>query len=245
MHTARILFMTLALLAGLPTAAFADDTSPITAAIADSIRPAADTDRDAERKPAETLAFAGVQPDMQVAELMPGGGYFTRLLSKVVGGEGHVYALASPPYAEAAIAIAADERYGNVTQLPLSFTDEALGLPQQVDVVWTSNNYHDLHNALDGAGIEAFNRHVFDALKSGGVYVVIDHASIAGRGASETNTLHRIDPETVKVEVLAVGFKLADSSDLLRTASDPHTAKVFDPAIRGKTDQFILKFVKP
>jgi predicted methyltransferase len=86
---------------------------------------------------------------------------------------------------------------------------------------------------------------VFEALKPGGTYFILDHATEAGAGTSETASLHRIDPETVKREVLAAGFVFVGSSNLLRQSSDPHTAKVFDPAIRGRTDQFILKFRKP
>jgi len=90
-----------------------------------------------------------------------------------------------------------------------------------------------------------FNQMVFEALKPGGIYLILDHSSVPGAGSSVTSTLHRIDPETVKQEVLAAGFQFVGSSDLLHRASDPRTAKVFDPAIRGQTDQFILKFRKP
>jgi predicted methyltransferase len=229
----------------------ADIPAAVSAAVANSARPAGDTERDAARKPAETLAFVDIKAGSQVAELIPGGGYFTRLLSAVAGSTGHVYVLVPPPYrkdvdpAEAANAIAADAHYGNVTVRSLSYSAATLDVPQPVDVVWTSNNYHDIHNALDAAGMAAFNKRVFDALKSGGMYIIIDHAAAAGHGANDTNTLHRIDEETVKAEVTAAGFKFAGSGDALRNANDPHTARVFDASIRGKTDQFILKFVKP
>lgn len=231
------------LAAGIPAA--------VSAAVADSARPAADTARDAARKPAETLSFAGIRPDEQIAELMPGKGYYTRLFSVLTGAGGHVYALTPPPRpngpdpAAAARAIAAEAHYGNVTVQPLSYTARALGLSQPVDVVLTSDNYHDMHNALDSAGMKDFNRHVFEALKPGGAYIVIDHVAAAGHGASDTKTMHRIDPQTVKAEVTAAGFRLADSSDVLRNPNDPHTMPIFDASIRGKTDQFMLKFVKP
>jgi predicted methyltransferase len=90
-----------------------------------------------------------------------------------------------------------------------------------------------------------FNQMVFAALKPGGTYLVLDHVAQAGSGARDVSTLHRIDPKLVKKEVLAAGFVFVGSSDLLHRSDDPHTAKVFDPAIRGKTDQFILKFRKP
>ena len=224
----------------------------IAAAVADSNRPDADKQRDANRKPAESLAFAGVKPGAQVAEFFPGGGYFTRIFSKAVGGTGHVYALVPerpadapadlPDFAAKVKAIAADPNYANVTVTVQSMAK--LAPPVPVDLVWTSLNYHDLHN-LAGVDVAAFNKLMFDALKPGGIYVVLDHAAAAGSGARDTKTLHRIDPETVKTEVLAAGFKLVGSSDLLHQAADDHTLKVFDPAIRGKTDQFILKFRKP
>jgi len=221
------------------------------AAVADTARPAADTARDASRKPAETLAFADIKPGAQIAELLPGMGYYTRMLSVLAGPDGHVYTLYPPrrpnaPDLEAAgKAIAADPHYGNVTVLPLSHTDRALGLPRPVDLVWTSDNYHDLHNMLTSAEMKEFNQHVFEALKPGGAYVVVDHAAAAGHGTDDTKSMHRIDPETVKAEVTAAGFKLSGSSNALHNPDDPHTAPIFDPSIRGKTDQFILKFVKP
>ncbi|MGC1524158.1 MAG: hypothetical protein WA803_21655 [Steroidobacteraceae bacterium] len=222
----------------------------IASAVADSNRPDADRQRDANRKPAETLAFAGVKTGAKIAELLPGGGYFTRIFSKAVGSTGHVYAWVPPRPADAPAdrpdfaarvnAIAADPNYSNVSVLVQSNLEP----PAPVDMVWTSQNYHDLHN-FAGADVAAFNKRVFDALKPGGIYLILDHAAAPGSGAGDTKTLHRIDPETVKAEVLAAGFKLAGSSDLLHQAGDDHTLKVFDPSIRGKTDQFILKFRKP
>jgi predicted methyltransferase len=110
--------------------------------------------------------------------------------------------------------------------------------------VWTSQNYHDLHN-FPGVDIAVFNQLVFDALKPGGIYLILDHAAEPGSGTRDTATLHRIDAETVKKEVLAAGFVLVGGSDLLRQPGDAHAVKVFDPSVRGKTDQFILKFRKP
>jgi predicted methyltransferase len=224
----------------------------IASAVADTSRPDADRQRDANRKPAEVLEFAGVKPGAQVAELLPGGGYFTRLFSKAVGSSGHVYALVPAPLTDAPAdvpdfaarvkAIAADPNYSNVSVVVEPYSQ--LGVPAPVDMVWTSQNYHDLHN-FPGLDVGVFNKMVFDDLKPGGIYLILDHAAAAGSGARDTKTLHRIDPETVKAEVLAAGFKLVGSSDLLHQPGDDHTLKVFDPSIRGKTDQFILKFRKP
>jgi predicted methyltransferase len=113
-----------------------------------------------------------------------------------------------------------------------------------VDVVWTSQNYHDFHN-IPNVDVATINRAMFQALKPGGVYLVLDHSAAAGSGTSDTNTLHRIDQDTVKQEVESVGFKFVGESDVLRNKADPRTAKVFDPSIQGHTDQFILKFTKP
>jgi len=218
----------------------------ISAAVADGARPAEDRQRDADRKPAETLAFAGVKPGDTVIELAPGRGYYTRLLSAVVGPKGKVYAISSPPKPDAppppVQAIAADPHYGNVSVSLQRVTE--LKLPTGVDLVWTSQNYHDFHNIPD-IEVATINHAVFAALKPGGTYFVLDHAADAGSGARDTNTLHRIDEETVKQEVTSVGFKLAAESDILRNKSDAHTAKVFDAEIRGHTDQFLLKFRKP
>jgi predicted methyltransferase len=227
----------------------------ITAAVSDSARPEADTTRDAERKPADMLAFAGVKPGAKVVDFLPGGGYFTRLFSAAVGPKGKVYALApakadtapadAPDRSAAVKAIAADPHYGNVTVVAqpakqlLQFT-----LPEPVDVVWTSQNYHDLHNIPD-ANVEDFDKTVFQALRPGGVYIVLDHSADAGSGFRDTSTLHRIDEQAVRKEVEAAGFKFEGASEVLRNKDDPRTAKVFDASVRGHTDQFILKFRKP
>ncbi|HUI60748.1 MAG TPA: hypothetical protein VLX90_11015 [Steroidobacteraceae bacterium] len=224
----------------------------ITAAVADAGRPAEDKQRDADRKPAETLAFVGVKPGQVVVELVPARGYFTRIFSKIVGSKGHVYALSPPRRPNAAAdapdpsaatsAIAEQPQYANV--IVQSGSLAKISVSEPADVVFTAQNYHDVHN-VPNIDIAAFNGAIFDALKPGGVYIVLDHAAEAGSGARDTSTLHRIDPATVKAEVLAAGFVLDAQSTLLQNTQDPHTAAVFDPSIRGKTDQFILKFRRP
>jgi predicted methyltransferase len=221
----------------------------VTAAVADKGRPDADKERDANRKPAEVVAFAGIKKGDKVVELLPGGGYFTRIFSKVVGDKGVVYALApprrpdapagAPDPAAAVTAIAAD--YKNVK---VGSITDGKWAPEPVDVVWTSDNYHDVHNRPN-ADLMAFNKNAFDALEPGGTYIVIDHAAAAGSGLRDTSTLHRIDPEVVKSEVTAAGFTFAGQSDALHNPGDPHTAGVRDPSVRGKTDQFVFKFRKP
>jgi predicted methyltransferase len=241
-----------ALLVAAPAAQARGISRAVAKAVADPARPADDRERDANRKPAECLEFAGVKPGEQVVELIPGRGYFTRLFSAVVGSQGKVYALAparrpnAPPDSKDPAApvqeIAGDPHYANVevmVQRPTEFS-----LPQGVDLVWTSQNYHDFHNIPDFS-VATLDKRVFEALKPGGLYIVLDHTAAAGSGFRDTSTLHRIDPEAVKKEVESVGFKLEAESTILHNPDDPHTAKVFDPSIRGHTDQFILKFRKP
>jgi predicted methyltransferase len=224
----------------------------IAAAVADGNRPDADKQRDAERKPAETLTFAGIKHGETIAELLPGSGYYTRLLSIAVGPQGKLFAVVpplppnSPPNRQDPAArlkvITEDANYANVTvlQQPLA----TLSVPAPVDLVFTAQNYHDLHN-VPNLDIAAFNKSVFDALKPGGIFLVVDHSAARGSGTRDTATLHRIDEASVEKEVMAAGFKSAGFSRILSNPADPRTAKVFDPAIRGKTDQFILKFRKP
>jgi predicted methyltransferase len=254
MQRAALVSLAALMTLALASAYAAGGTLPayLTAAVGDSARPAEDTQRDADRKPGETLAFAGVKPGEQVVELAAGGGYFTRLLSAAVGPKGKVTVIVSPPKPDAAPgaplpgapvrAIAADPHYANV-QISVQRVAE-LTLPEKADLVWTTQNYHDFHNIPD-VDIATINKAVFAALKPGGTYFVLDHAAEAGSGARDTNTLHRIDKATVIKEVQAAGFKLKAESGLLANKDDPHTAKVFDPAIRGHTDQFVLKFTRP
>ena len=223
----------------------------IAAVVADKGRPAADVERDAERKPAEMLLFAGVKPGMAVVDFLPGGGYFTRMFSKAVGPKGKVYAVYTPPKPStdpakpaptpAAETLAADPAYGNITAVRVS--PASLAVPGKADIFWTSQNYHDLHN-IPGLDMTAFNKSVFAALKPGGEYIVLDHVGAPG-DPEITHTLHRIDPALVRKEVEAAGFTYVAENTTLRNPADDHSLKVFDPAIRGHTDQFIYKFRKP
>ncbi len=221
--------------------------STIGAAIADSGRPADDTAKDALRKPEAILQFAKVRDGETVLELIPGGGYFTRLLSKAVGPSGTVYA-ASPPVQNMgakAEAIAADPRYTNVKAVPLDASTLGPDSPK-VDLIFTAQNYHDLHLTMAHQDVPAFDKYLFGKLKSGGLLIVIDHIAAAGAPVTETaDTLHRIDPTAVLKEVEAAGFVFDGQSDVLRNANDTHLVKVFDPAIRGRTDQFVFRFRKP
>jgi predicted methyltransferase len=237
-----------ALVAAVAAIAAPEVPAYVTSAVADTHRPDADTKRDADRKPADVLAFTEVKPGDKVYELLPGGGYFTRMFSKAVGPNGHVYAVTptvnpetgqpAPPFP-----VAQDSAYSNVTVVPL--TPGGVKMPEPVDIIFTAQNYHDLHLARFHLDVVGFDKQLYANLKPGGLLIIEDHAAEAGSGLRDPDKLHRIDEETVKKEVEAAGFKLVAESDVLHNPSDPHTALVFDPSIRGHTDQFLLKFRKP
>jgi predicted methyltransferase len=238
----------LILLAGLGLGAAACATEPpppsvdYAALLADPIRPEADRARDSDRRPAELVAFAGVRPGDKIAELAPGGGYFTRILSGVVGPEGRVYAMAGRP--SPALQELAAARPNIVVTVAEPGTIPA---PEPVDIVWTTLNYHDFKNVKVGEsdGAAAINAAAYRALKPGGTYFIVDHEAGAGVGASVTSTLHRIEGALVKREVESAGFRLEAESDMLRHPADDHSVRVQETGIRGKTDQFVLRFRKP
>ena len=231
--------------------AFAQSAIPAyaAAAVADPGRPQTDTTRDIHRKPAEMVVFGEIEPGAKVGELIPGRGYFTRIFSKAVGPTGKVYVVQSPGRAPAPDApppppvavevIAADPAYSNVTMLRQPYG--GWKAPEPLDVVWTSQNYHDMRRG-GAAGMAPINKAVFDALKPGGIYIVLDH--VAPTGSTDTS-LHRIDPALVRSDVEAAGFEFVGESDVLRNPKDNLTVGVMDASVRGDTDQFIYKFRKP
>lgn len=216
-------------------------SAAIAAAVADQRRPAADVARDPLRKPAEIIAFAGVRPGMTIAEIAPGGGYYTRLLAATVGPEGRVYALMPSFFAQrpggldAINALAA--QYGNIEVVVVSGYD-TLQLPQAVDLVWTTENYHDLANG----DIATVNAGVARVLRPGGIYFVEDH-SAPGTGLSATSTLHRIDPMAVIGQVTQAGFVLEAVSDLLANPNDPRNINPREAV--PTSEKFALRFRKP
>ena len=227
-------------------------SAALAGAVADPARPDADTTRDADRKPEQTLAFSGVKPGDTVADYVADSGYFTRLFSSVVGSKGHVYAVeptAFFKYKSFPKSVAELQGYAvarpNVT-VTTAAALEGLRFPEKLDLFWISQNYHDLHDDFMGpVDTVAFNKAVYSALKRGGAYVILDHSAALGAPANVTETLHRIESSTVRREVEAAGFKFDSESSILANPADPRTAKVFDQTIRGHTDQFILKFRKP
>ena len=237
-------------LSAAPAAIAATVPANVTAAVGDATRPADDTKRDADRKPAEMLAFTGVKPGDKVADIIPGGGYFSRLFSAAVGPKGAVYGYMPSEFAKfsktplPATGTHPDAARPNITFLtgPMN----SFATPEKLDVVWTSQNYHDLHDDFAApSDLAVINKAVFAALKPGGVYVVLDHSATDGSGLAATDSLHRIDAAQVKKEVEAAGFKYEGETNALRNPADPRTANVFDASIRGHTDQFVYKFRKP
>jgi predicted methyltransferase len=232
-----------------PAPAVTAESANIVAALADSRRPAEDIGRDALRHSAETLAFAEIEPGDRVGELLPGGGYFTRLLAVAVGDQGKVYPVTRPDelaqdYELPVLGVAAQYPNAIMSRTPY----DALSFPEPLDVMFTAQNYHDMAIAQYNLGDRnGMNRTAFAALKPGGLYVVIDHSAIAGTPVqtAEAGALHRIDQAIVRAEVEAAGFVFDSESDALRNPADPRTAGVFDDSIRGHTDQFMMRFRKP
>jgi predicted methyltransferase len=215
--------------------------------------PAAAASADAMTDPAlkrtEVLAFIGVEPGDRVADIV--AGRFVRALSVAVGPKGKVYAVepaeivkAHPEVLGILKTLTNDPKYANVEVSTPPINTPML--PAGLDAVFIRQDYHDLHDKFMGpADVGAFNRAVFAALKPGGVYVVLDHAAEPGSGLRDTDTRHRIDPGSVKAEVTAAGFVLDGESSIFANPADDHVKFVFDPAIRGRTDQFLLRFRKP
>ncbi len=243
----------IALLAGLTAAcsAAADTgTQPDPAAlVADAARPEADRALDADRHPADLLALLDLRAGQTVADVWPGD-YWDRLFSNAVGPTGKVYAVhleeadkaennPTPPDGSTPLA-------GHPNVIAVVTHANTLALPAPADVIWMRQNYHDLYDEFMGpADVPAFNKAVYAALKPGGRFVVIDHAAPDGTGLRDTETTHRIDPAVVKRDLAAAGFTFVGESEVLRNPADDRSKLVFDPAVRGKTDQFVYVFQRP
>lgn len=228
----------------------------IVTAVNDSTRPEVDMQRDAGRHPAEILTFAGVQPGWRVADLGAGSGYYSRILSSAVGADGEVisenmdWLVESFPATDEAIIALADER-DNVTRLVSPVPSILDGYDNELDAVFMMLIYHDQAWQQDGVEMPdradriAMNRSIYNALRPGGVYLVVDHRAEDGTGDSVIGDYHRIDEAFVREEIEAAGFRLDAESGLLSNPDDPRTISVFDPSIRGNTDRFVLLYRKP
>ncbi len=243
--------LTLALLLALSATPLAatKPTPNYQVVLADPARPAADRERDAARKPAELLAFAGIEPGEKVGDFVMGGGYVTRLLSAAVGPAGKVYGFQPAEfiafrkqYGDDQAAV--DAAYDNVDAVGGPFAAPAF--PEPLDTIITVQNFHDLYLKpfAEDTGARA-SAALFAALKPGGTLIVVDHSAADGSGTTAADGLHRIDKAAVVAALTAAGFTLEAESDLYARADDPRTANVFDEGIRGKTDQFALRFRKP
>jgi predicted methyltransferase len=251
MRIRLIACLALALTACVPADDVASTSTPAnySAALADSQRPAADRERDAARLPAELLAFAQIAPGEKVGDYIMGGGYWTRILANLVGPSGKVYAFQPaefiafrPAYGEEQNAAVAGR--GNVAALrgPVA----APAFPEPLDTILTVQNLHDLYIGAmpEGTAGRAISA-LYAALKPGGTLVVVDHNAAAGSGTSAANGLHRMEKAAAIAALQAAGFRLDGESQLYARSDDPRTANVFAPEIRGKTDQFALRFRKP
>jgi len=237
-----------------PVDAAVASSAAVAAAIASPDRPKADLERDAVAKPAEVLAFLGVQPGMRVADMFSASGYYTELLARSVGVKGQVVAYNNPPYAkfaEKGIATRyADGRLGNVRQVTTEI-DELDLPPGSLDAALFVMSFHDTYwRPADGTWNRTDTAEMLKrlkaALKPGGVVVVQDHVAKAGGDTAKVvDELHRIDPAVVRAEFERAGFVFDSESKVLAHPEDDHTKLVFDEAIRGKTDQFIYRFRKP
>lgn len=214
------------------------------AAVSDPGRPAADRERDVNRKPGAVIAFAGVKPGMVVAELGPGGGYYTRILAKAVGPTGKVYALATKGQAARPGGLdalnALTMAYPNVTVLVVDYT--ALVLPEKVDLIWTTENYHDFHNGPT-ANIPALDKGVYDNLKPGGIFYVEDHSAAVGAGLEATSKWHRMDEAIAKKELTDAGFKIDAEGNLLHNPNDNRASSNSEVG-HFVTDRFMLRLKK-
>lgn len=223
----------------------AASASYITAALSDARRPEGDTTRDSFRHPADIMAFAGVRPGWRIADVGPGGGYYTRLFAVAVGDAGRVYGIDRPnaPDRPPRAILAVAPQYNNVTVVQQGY--QGWTVDQPLDAIFISQIYHDFHLPALNLDVPAINRDMFAQLKPGGVLIVVDHAAVDGSDLSVTDSLHRIDQATLRHEVEAAGFVFEAESQVLRNPQDARTERVFDSDIRGHTDQFVMRFRKP
>ncbi len=235
-----LLVSAIALLAGEAQAA---GPAPfITTAVNNARRPAADRAQDGNRKPAELLAFFQIKQGQKVVDLLPGDGYFIRLLSVAVGPAGKVYVVGMAGAAAKVEWVTGSKVYANVQVVTASNT--SLNLPEPVDTVWSAMSYHGLNSSAAGGGLMdriALDRAVYRALKSGGHYVIIDNA--ANTGDANADSEHRVDQLTVVNEVAAAGFLKQSEIQTLRHPEDPRTADA--ESMNGTSDQFAMLMRKP
>ncbi len=230
------------------------DHHHIAAAVASPDRPETEAVRDARRKPADILAFAGLEPGMHVADLLGGTGYYTDIISRAVGDDGsvvnHINFYVRGRFIDAFGPGGVLEKRAQSAQwqknVKVQYGDlEDFKTDQPLDMALMALFYHD--TAWQGTERDKMNKAIYDALKPGGVYVVIDHAAEEGSGIRDVKTLHRVDKRLVISEITAAGFVLEAESSLLANPADTHDYNVFRDyrTNRDSTDRFVLKFRKP
>ena len=239
----------LALAIAPPLAAKPAPTADYTAAVAATDRTEANRKLDEGRMPVAVLAFAGIKAGQTVADYQAGGGYYTELLSRAVGPKGRVYALTQPNFYEKHDWDRLVAAHPNVVPLVTPATGMSFA-PNSIDTLFLHLVYHDLYWVSDKyqhppMDVPATLKSWFAAVRPGGHVVIVDHAGPAGDPRAVVDKFHRIDPAQVTADMTAAGFVPDGSSDVLRRSDDDHSKNVFDPAIRGKTDRFMLKFRRP
>lgn len=257
MVSTRVLALTLALsLAALAPAAFAQSTAPecaadatldtrVQAVMAKTDRPDSQRSKDESRLSETRFVLANIKPGDHVLDLGAGGGYASMLLSAAVCG-GSVDSQNPPawidPKDDAARQALATAR-PNLHLLVVDF-DKVPVPAQPYDAIFIGTIYHDTYNE-PGHDSAALLKDLASTLKPGGLIILTDHKTVDGAGATQTNSLHRIEEATVLADFKAAGFELVEDSDALANPADDHTLKVFDPTVRGKTDRMALVFRKP
>lgn len=234
--------------AGPATADWERTKSKIEAALAADVRDTAERDRDANRRPVETLEFFGFRDDMKVVELLPGGGWYTKVLAPVLAENGEYYAALGTGRVESSLADQPGFESMNITAGDASFVSQEGGrgidMPsglgvEDADLVLTFRNYHN----FGAEGRAAMNRAAYDALKPGGIYGVVDHTRRHMQADSPENG-RRVDPVLAIKEIQEAGFRLVDYSTLHYRADDELLYEVGRKTVTGNTDRFTLKFVK-
>jgi len=246
-------FCVLTLLASISTATNVESSDnkhmqpEIKKAIENQSRPEKDRQRDIDRKPSEVMFFSGIKPGDIVADIGSAGGYYTRILSDIVGPKGHVYGFNGIEFARVfkngnpTDPIAAERE--NVTSIMGTFNDPIL--PESIDMAVIILIYHDTHLTQLNIDTASMNNALFDALKPGGTLMIIDHKAEMGSGLRDVDKLHRIDKLYVREEIENAGFRFIDESNILNHPNDMLNTMVMMPNVRGKSDRFIFKFMKP
>lgn len=245
----KLVLVSAALIALAAPAAAQTVPPAVAAAVADTNRPEADRDRDAARKPADFVAFTGIKAGDKVADFIMGGGYWTRILSNLVGANGRVYAYQPAEFIQFRAAYGTEQDAAAQGRSNVVATRESLGaftFAEPLDAIVTVQNWHDLHLNFAPPGFAAsVATKLFGMLKPGGTLIVADNASAAGTGFTVADSLHRAEGSAVRAELEAAGFVFEAASPLWTNAADPKDKSVFDPSIRGRADQFIYRFRKP